>query len=191
MSEKLSSLKVGIDVPWVTSWTAEVMEGAARCQSVGGRPALIQTSHAGYGKPQYSLNHVVRQRLTVTRMLCPMCGEPTPGDDRWTLTARVASAGRLRAERGLRLPSRIDDDQRVIDAGAIAPLHRDCACRSMKLCPHLRTDPALKLARFPKDYLVIPLMVPPEGDPDGPAVIGFLQLCAITATIDRRWRQAA
>jgi len=121
MSDKLSSLKVGIDVPWVTSWTAEVMDGVARCESVGGRPAMVQSSHAGYGKPRYSLNHMVRQRLTVARMLCPMCGEPTPVEDRWTLTAKVKAAGCLRTERGLRLPPEVDDDQQVIDAGAIAP----------------------------------------------------------------------
>lgn len=190
MSDKLSSLKVGIDVPWVTSWTAETMEGVARCDSVGGRPALVQTSHAGYGKPQYSLNHMVRQRLTVTQMLCPMCGEPTPVGDRWTLTARLAPAGRLRAERGIHLPSEVHDDQMVVDAGAIAPLHRDCARRSMKLCPHLRADPDLKLARFPERHVVIPLMAAPADGGGAPPVIGFLQLCAITATIDRRWRRA-
>jgi len=60
----------------------------------------------------------------------------------------------------------------------------------MKLCPHLRADPDLKLARFPLRYVVIPLMAAPEDGTRAPPVIGFLQLCAITATIDRRWRRA-
>ena len=189
--EKLSSLKVGVDVPWVTSWSAEAVSGAARCASVGGRPALVQESRPGFGKPQYSRNHLVRQRLTVARMLCPMCGEPTAPQDRWTTTAKAQAAGRLRTQRGVGLPTTVLDDQVVIDAGAIAPLHRDCAKRSMAQCPHLRADPDLRLARFPARFILLPLLAEPEGPAGGPAVIGFLQLCGITDTIDRRWRTAA
>ncbi len=185
---KLSSLKVGVNVPWVTSWTAEETTGAARCATVGGRPALCQTHDPGRGRPLYSQNHLERQRDTVVRMLCPMCGEPTPPGDRWTLTAKVRSAGALRA-RGVNLPPHIHDDQRVVDAGAIAPLHRACAQRSAKLCPHLRADPDLKLARFPKQHVVTPLIARPTGDGPGRPVIGFIQLCGVTATLDRRWRQ--
>ncbi|HWW12266.1 MAG TPA: hypothetical protein VN018_07105 [Brevundimonas sp.] len=189
--DKPSSLRVGVDVPWVTSWSAEAVTGAARCASVGGRPALIQDSRPGFGKPQYSRNHLVRQRLSVARMLCPMCGEPTPVDDRWTTTAKTHAAGWLRAQRAVVLPSSVADDQIVFDAGAIAPLHRACAKRSMALCPHLRSDPDLHLARFPARYLLLPLMAEPEGAGGGPSVIGFLQLCGVTPTIDRRWRTAA
>jgi hypothetical protein len=189
--DKPSSLKVGVDVPWVTSWSAEAVTGAARCASVGGRPALMRDSRPGFGKPQYSLNHLVRQRLTMVRMLCPMCGEPTPEDDRWTTTATTHAAGWLRDRRGVVLPDAVAEDQIVIDAGAIAPLHRACAKRSMAQCPHLRADPNLHLARFPARYRLVPLMAEAEGATGAPPVIGFVQLCGVTSTIDRRWRTAA
>ncbi len=184
---KPSSLKVGIDVPWVTSWTAEEPTGPARCPTVGGRPALRQAHDPGMGKPLYSQNHLERQRASVLRMLCPMCGEPTTPDDRWTLTAKPRAAGAMRAK-GIDLPPQVHDDQRVIDAGAIAPLHKACAQRSAKLCPHLRADPDLKLARFPKDHALTPLLAEPVGDGPSVPVIGFIQLCGVTATVDRRWR---
>ena len=194
MSAIQSSLKVGVDVPWVTSWTAETITGVAGCPSVGGRPALCQTEQAGFGKPQYSKNHLMRQRLTVARMLCPMCGEPTPPDDRWTATGKPRAAGWLRAQKGFVLPAEVADDQVVIDAGAIAPLHKACATRSMAQCPHLKADPDLKLIRFPAQMIVTPLLAEADdaaGAAKLPPVIAFLQLCGITRTIDRRWRQAA
>ena len=77
---KPSALKVGVDVPWVTSWSVEEVIGVRPCPTVDSRPALVQTSNAGFGKPQYSQNHLVRQRLTVRNMLCPMCGKPTSPD---------------------------------------------------------------------------------------------------------------
>ena len=92
-----STLVVGSDVPWVTSWSGEQIVGAAPCQTVGGRLALMQASDPGSGKPQYSKNHLVRQRLTVVRMLCPMCGEPTAEGDaghRSRLAAALDSFGR-------------------------------------------------------------------------------------------------
>ncbi len=194
MSAIQSSLKVGVDVPWVTSWTAETIVGAQRCSSVGGRLALSQTDQAGFGKPQYSKNHLVRQRLSVARMLCPMCGEPTTEDDRWTATGKPRAAGWLRTQKGFHLPPEVADDHVVVDAGAIAPLHRACATRSMALCPHLKADPELKLIRFPKKHVVTPLLAHAddlERASKLPPVIGFLQLCGVTGTIDRRWRQAA
>ena len=194
MSAAPSQLKVGIDVPWVTSWTAETVIGVRACPSVGGRPALCQTNQAGFGKPQYSKNHMVRQRFSVSRMLCPMCGEATAEDDRWTTTGKPRAAGWLRMQKGFRLPADIADDQVVIDAGAIAPLHRGCATRSMALCPHLKADPDLRLLRFPRSQVIVPLLADAEdAEAAGkmPPVIGFLQLCGVTGTIDRRWRQAA
>lgn len=184
---KPSSLKVGVDVPWVTSWTAEETTGPGRCESLGGRAALHQSHDPGMGRPLYSQNHLERQRESVVRMLCPMCGKPTSADDRWTLTAKPHAAGELRAK-GVNLPPDVQDDQRVIDAGAIAPLHKACARRSAKLCPHLRADPDLHLARFPRTHALTPLMARPVGDGPARPVIGFIQLCGVTATVDRRWR---
>ena len=71
---KPSASRNGDDVPWVTSWTEEPITGVRPCAGVGGGPALGQAEHAGFGKPQYSKNHLLRQHLTVARMLCPLCG---------------------------------------------------------------------------------------------------------------------
>jgi hypothetical protein len=196
---KPSSLKVGVDVPWVTSWTGEPTLGVRPCPSVGGALAIVQADAAGQGKPLYSQNHVVRQRLSVRDMQCPMCGRPTTADDRWTQAAHPVAAGRLRVTgRGDGLPAALADDRVLLDAGAIAPLHRACADRSLRYCPHLKADPHIDIRRFPDRWIVLPLMARAEAPPQlflarpAPAravpVIGFLQLCGLTDDHDLAWR---
>lgn len=190
MSDKLSALTVGHDVPWVTSWSGEPQLGVRPCPTVGGRPALCQGEDPGRGKPQYSKNHLVRQRVSVVRMLCPMCGQPTTSNDRWTEVAKPVAAGALRL-RGLAIPDQIDRDVVLLDAGSIAPLHRRCVDRSLLHCPHLRGNPDVHVLKFPATWTVIPLMAGRE-EVLGRSrpVIAFLQLCGLTRTIDRRWRRA-
>ncbi|WP_428149577.1 hypothetical protein [Brevundimonas sp.] len=197
-----SSLVVGVDVPWVTSWTAEPIEGVRPCPSVGGQLALVQAEQAGFGKPEYSKNHLLRQRLSMTRMLCPMCGQPTAPDDRVTQVARRLAAGTLRASgRATGLPSTIADEQVIVDAGAIAPLHRRCSDLSLEHCPHLRAEPAIDVQPFPARWGLIPLMIEAAAPlPAGfallavaavaapVAVVTFLQLCGVTDQVDRAWR---
>lgn len=198
---KPSSLKVGVDVPWVTSWTGEPSLGAGPCPSVGGALAILQAGNPGQGKPLYSQNHAVRQRLSVRDMLCPMCGRPTGAEDRWTQVAHPVAAGRLRADgRGGRLPADLSDDSILVDAGAIAPLHRACVDRSLRYCPHLKADPHIDLQRFPDRWIVLPLMARAEAPAQlflarpmparTAAVIGFLQLCGLTGERDPAWRDA-
>lgn len=188
---KLSSLKVGVDVPWVTSWTGEPGLGIGPCPSVGGAIAILQADNPGRGKPLYSRNHAVRQRLSVRDMLCPMCGQPTTAGDRWTQVAHPVTAGRLRATgRGDGLPGDLGNDRVLIDAGAIAPLHRVCVDRSLRYCPHLKADPHIDVRRFPGRWIVLPLMaraaaparlfLARPGPPRTVPVIGFLQLCGLT-----------
>ena len=197
-----SSLKVGVDVPWVTSWTGEPALGVGPCPSVGGAPAILQADNPGQGKPLYSQNHAVRQRLSVRDMLCPMCGRPTGANDRWTQVAHPVPAGRLRADgRGARLPIDLTDDSILIDAGAIAPLHRACVDRSLRYCPHLKADPHIDVRRFPDRWIVLPLMARADAaaqlflarptPPRTAAVIGFLQLCGLTGERDPGWRRAS
>jgi hypothetical protein len=199
---KPSSLKVGIDVPWVTSWTGEPALGVGPCPSVGGALAILQADRAGQGKPLYSQNHAVRQRLSVRDMRCPMCGEPTTADDRWTQVAHPVAAGRLRADgRGDRLPANLTDDSVLLDAGAIAPLHKACVDRSLRYCPHLKADPHIDVRRFPDRWVVLPLTARAEAAPQlflarpVPArtaeVIGFLQLCGLTGERNPAWRKAS
>lgn len=193
---KPSALKVGVDVPWVTSWTEEPVLGVRPCSTVGGRPALVQASAAGLGKPIYSQNHLVRQRQTILRLLCPMCGEPTTADDRWTQVAQRTSAGRLRRDGKVRQLSKdIEDRAVVIDAGSIAPLHKACVDRSLRYCPHLKADPNVNVMPFPARWTVLPLFI--EAAPIAEAgvaagaaiaVITFLQLIGLTDRIDKDWR---
>lgn len=194
-----SSLKVGVDVPWVTSWTGEAVLGVRPCSSVSGALAIVQQDNPGLGKPLYSQNHAVRQRLTISRMLCPMCGLPTATDDRWTQVAHPVSAGTLRNGRHVEgLPASVPDDQVLIDAGAIAPLHRACVDRSLRYCPHLKADPNIDVRRFSERWLVLPLLVRAEAPPQmflaqarpsrAVTVIGFLQLVGLTDDRDPAWR---
>ncbi len=198
---KKSKLEVGVDVPWVTSWSEEREQGVGVCPTVGDRLAILQDDRAGYGKPQYSMNHFVRQRASVGRMLCPMCGQPTAEGDRWTQVASRTTARRLRAVRRFPLPAQIPDHQIIIDAGAIAPLHLACVHRSLEHCPHLRSNPKVEVMAFPARWVAFPLYV--EGVPDpgprlvlanpGPAprpipIISFLQLCGVTDEIDAKRR---
>ena len=195
----LSRLKVGVDVPWVTSWTDEPHLGVAPCESVGGQMAIMQAQRPGHGRPLYSRNHLVRQRWSVARMLCPMCGEPTAEGDRWSQTGKRTSAGALRA-RGLdaALPRELKDAQVMLDAGAIAPLHLACAERSLSQCPHLSAMADKELKAFPAAWIAAPLWVEarPQAALPGLAadpmpVIGFLQIFGVTSDLDKRWRKAA
>lgn len=198
---KQSALKVGVDVPWVTCWTGEPVLGVRPCASVGGRPAIVQAEAPGRGKPIYSQNHAVRQRLSVRDMLCPMCGKPTTPEDRWTQVAHPARVGTLRQARGASgLPAGLDDDDMVLDAGAIAPLHRACSDRSLRYCPHLKADPNIDVRPFPARWAVLPLMVRAEAPPqlflaqaEPPRtlpVVGFLQLVGLLDASDARAAQA-
>jgi len=182
--DQISRLRVGVDVPWVTSWSEEMATGAAPCASVSGALAITQTERPGHGRPMYSRNHMRRQRRSVGEMLCPMCGKPTPDDDRWTLTAKPETAGSLRA-RGLGhvLPPELADDQGVLHAGGIAPLHLACAKESSQRCPHLSADPDLELRRFPAAWVLAPfyVRVRAPGRPDA-AAVSFLHLLGIEPT---------
>lgn len=181
----LSRLKVGVDVPWVTSWSGEAQNGVARCPSVDGQLAVSQETAPGEGHPLYSRNHVFRQRKSVREMLCPMCGGPTAPDDRWSQTAKRTTAGALRSRGfGPALPADMADDQALLDCGAIAPLHRACAEAAVKRCPHLSQMADLELKRFPQAWVVIPLWVqakPPGPNAKSASVVSFLQLVGVEA----------
>ena len=192
-----SRLQVGVDVPWVTSWSGEAVLGVSPCASVAGRMAVHQVERPGLGRPNYSRNHLRRQRQSVAQMLCPMCGRPTAADDRWLQTGRRVAAGVLRA-RGLgsAVPAGLPDDRIVVDAGAIAPSHLACARLAAAQCPHLQAHAGGELLAFPAEWVIAPLLVRAERAPAArvtgrlarafPA-ISFLQLCGLTAERDPAW----
>lgn len=196
-----SRLEVGIDVPWVTSWSSEAIGSIGPCPSVDGQVAVLQGESAQHGRPIYSRNHFRRQRESVRRMLCPMCGEPTASGDRWSQTGKHIPAGVMRA-RGLSasIPASTDDRRVVLDAGAVAPGHLACMARSLEQCPHLRALDDRELKPFPERWHVSPMylkaVVAPRV-PDSRATasapgtmlaIGFLQLCGISDRVDENWR---
>jgi len=179
-------LKIGVDVPWVSSWSSEALAAVSRCPSVDGAPAVGQQQSPGQGEPLYARNHLFRQRRSVREMLCPMCGEPTHDGDRWSQTARWTTAGAVRAKGlGGWLPADLADDKPLLDAGAIAPLHRACAERSLALCPHLHHMADQELKAFPGAWIVIPLTIQAKPRiavgtlPKTVAVVSFLQLIGV------------
>ncbi|THD58618.1 hypothetical protein [Phenylobacterium sp.] len=155
-----SRLQVGVDVPWVTSWSEEPMTGVAPCPSVDGVLAVGQVERPGVGRPLYSRNHLFRQRKSVREMLCPMCGKPTANDDRWSQTGHWTTAGAVRAKNmGVWIPPDMADSHRLFDSGAIAPLHRACADRALMYCPHLKGMADRELKAFPDAWLIATLTV--------------------------------
>jgi hypothetical protein len=186
-----SRLKVGVDVPWVTSWSEERQGGVGPCPTVDGAIAALQTWKPGVGKPLYSRNHLRRQRDSVRALLCPMCGEATPEGDRWSQTGRFVSAGALRARGfGRALPAELEDERVLLDCGAIAPLHLACAQASLQRCPHLGAMPDRELKAFPPAWTVVPLYVEARQPVSGKALaaVSFLQLVGITQDRDPDWR---
>lgn len=185
-----SRLQIGVDVPWVTSWSEEKPTRVSRCPSVDGLPAAGQEDKPGQGKPLYSRNHLFRQRKSVREMLCPMCGEPTEAPDRWSQTGHWTTAGAVR-EMGLGkwLPADFKDTRPLFDAGAIAPLHRACAERALTHCPHLKGMADRELKPFPEAWIVIPLTIeakPPAalgGAQASVPVISFLQLIGVPGAV--------
>jgi hypothetical protein len=187
-----SDLKIGVDVPWVTSWSEERATGVGPCPTVDGAIAALQAWKPGVGTPLYPRNHLRRQRDSVRALLCPMCGKPTPEGDRWTQTGQFRAAGVLRARGfGPALPADLDDDRVVLDCGAIAPMHFQCAHASLQRCPHLAALPDKDLKAFPPTWVVAPLYVEARHPitSQSIAAVSFLQLIGITITRDPDWRR--
>jgi len=182
--------KVGVDVPWVVSWSAETPAGIGPCPTIDGQMAALQKWAPGSGEPLYAKNHLRRQRDSVRAMLCPMCGKITPRRDRWTQTGRLVPTGVLRA-RGFAeaLPADLDDARLLLDVGAIAPLHRACAEAAQRDCPDLNSRPDQELKEFPLAWVVVPLYAQAQDIGRTIAVVTFLQLVGVTEGRDENWRE--
>jgi hypothetical protein len=106
-------------VPWNASWTGEDSYEVRNCRWVGGKLALWMPHRPGDGRPLYAKPHMVRQRQSVARMLCTVCGLPTDPRDRWWFG----------------LGEKIDG---WAFATTEAPVHYDCVRTALRACPHLR-----------------------------------------------------
>lgn len=111
-------------VPYTVSWTAEETFFVAPCAYFG-HPAICQMVAPGVGQPRFGKPHAQRQRETIARGLCDLCGRPLKGHTRVSLShARPVVHG----AQGLA----------VLQVEPL--LHRECAAMSMRFCPSLRRD---------------------------------------------------
>lgn len=148
---------MSITVPWNAAWSAEVGRYEVRpCRWAGGKMALWQPHAPGQGRPLFAQPHGVRQRRSVAQMLCTVCGQPTPRDDRWAFPL---------------------GDRREIDGKARwltteTPVHRACADHAMEVCPHLRGR-GLRPSVFPDVWAVTAVLIGgPEVERDFGVTIG-------------------
>lgn len=178
---------IGVDVPWVVSWSGEPMTSIGPCPSVDGAVAVHQAEAPGRGEPQFNRNHLFRQRRAVREMLCPMCGQLTPTGDRWTQTGHWTTAGDIRRRNlGSLVNQGFADDRRLLDVGTIPPMHRACAERVRELCPPMKAYSQQELIAFPDAWSIATINIEAEPKPgyanipQAPVVaITFLQLIGV------------
>jgi hypothetical protein len=119
-------------------WTGELRYEVRPCRWADGRLALWQPHRPGAGRPLFKKPHNVRQRQSVARFLCTVCGEHTVPSDRWWFKLGQFNEGWFMTTE--------------------APVHRTCAELALTLCPHLK-DRGADLERFPSDYSVLQAIV--------------------------------
>lgn len=122
-------------VPWNASWSDEAEYELRPCRWADGRIAVWSPHRPGSGRPIFAKPHFVRQRQSIARYLCTVCGEHTPTNDRWWFAhGEFIEGGWFTTQE--------------------APVHHKCALLSMDVCPHLRRTNA-ELSRFPTPQQVI------------------------------------
>lgn len=114
--------------PWNAAWTSESRYEIRPCRWAGGLLAIWQPHSPGEGRPVFAKPHNVRQRQSIARFLCTVCGKEAPENDRWWFGLGHITEGYFMTTE--------------------APVHRHCAEFAQKVCPHLRGRNA-DLARFP------------------------------------------
>ena len=121
----MSALTYGnTPVPYTVSWTGEDEFFVARCPHAK-MDAICQKVAPGVGQPRFGKPHSQRQRETIARGLCDLCGKPLRDRTKVSLShARLRSNGA--------------DGPAILQVEPL--LHRECAAASMKFCPSLRRD---------------------------------------------------
>jgi hypothetical protein len=125
-------------VPWNALWSAEQRYEIRPCRWAGGRLAIWSPHNPGAGRPIFAKPQCVRQRQSVARFLCTVCGDPTPKDDRWWF-------GHGQFLEGMFMTGE-------------APVHHACAELALSKCPHLKGREG-DLARFPTGHSIAYAMV--------------------------------
>lgn len=111
-------MKIGSDVPWNAGWTGENRFEIRPCRWAEGRLALWQPHKPGEGRPMFAEPHIVRQRRSIAQLLCTVCGEHTPENDRWWFEHGHERDGFFMTTE--------------------SPVHRHCADHALRVCPNLR-----------------------------------------------------
>lgn len=153
---------IGRTVPWNAGWSSEESYEVRPCRWAGGKLALWSPHSPGVGRPVFARPHMVRQRKSIVRMLCTVCGDPTPPADRWWFKLAHQQEGYLMTTE--------------------APVHRRCAEHALTVCPHLRGREN-DLSRFPSGFVVLSALIGgPATDRDfgvniaGRTVVGHLKI---------------
>jgi hypothetical protein len=128
---------VGESVPWSVAWSGELDFSLRPDADFPGYVELVQASQPGEGLPIFASNHVTRNRRGLIGHLCHVCGSPTKSWDRWLFPLNTGGMVTL-----------TDGAQRY--GGNVPPVHKACADRAARLCPHLSRSYAVPV-RFPKD----------------------------------------
>lgn len=176
-------------VPYITAWSSEKKQ---RTTLVVRRSRLAYSDEhpldrdkfgtlwrrvgisPGVGKPEYGAVHSLRQRRTMLRTLCQVCGGPADQ----TRDGVLWLMGRAEYEREP-WPTPIESPH--------PPVCLSCALRAVQLCPHLRGHyTAIRVQRFHLSGVYGALYVPTLSEPQAIEV-------ATLALNDRRvaWLQAS
>jgi hypothetical protein len=114
----------GVLVPYTVSWSAEEGFYLDRCPYAG-RTAICQPVKPGEGKPMFGKPHSQRQRETITKELCDLCGKPLRNRTKVSLSH---ARPRMNA----------NEPWQILQVEPL--LHRECAAESMRHCPSLKRD---------------------------------------------------
>lgn len=136
------ALIIGKDVPWNAAWSGETGHDVRPCRWAEGRAAVWQRHAPGEGRPHFADPHMTRQRQSVARMLCTVCGEPTQPYERFMFALGMWTA--------------FGDG--AVWATTESPVHRQCADLAAEICPHLRRQ-GLEPIPFPEGHKVVAQMV--------------------------------
>jgi len=113
-----------VEIPWSVAWTGEQSFWLQDSRDFPGMVELEQKQARGVGEPLFAAIHVTRQRRGMVDLLCHVCGKPTSRLDRFIFPA--ASGGLVTLHDG--------SQQYGLN---VPPMHRACAARARRACPHL------------------------------------------------------
>lgn len=128
-------MTIGVTVPWNAGWSSEERFEIRPCRWAEGRPALWQPHSPGIGRPIFAKPHSVRQRQSIAKMLCTVCGEQAPVGNRWWF--------------------QLGEEREGYFMTTESPVHRKCADHALKVCPHLRARGERALQPMPGGWIIL------------------------------------